>query len=54
MSSGDWQLAGVAMNVSDHIRAWVADQRERCGDEEAAEGGRVRGVENAAADAEKS
>lgn len=54
MTSEDWRLAGIAMRVSDRTREWVEYRLRESAEEEAAEQGRVKGIQQQAADEEKT
>jgi hypothetical protein len=53
MSSEDWELSGIAMEVSDSTRDRVAVQLVEAAEAEAAERGRLAGIVHASADDEK-
>jgi hypothetical protein len=54
MSEEDWELAGVAMSVSDFTRDWVVASQEDVEREEAEKLGRTSGMVAAAAEKEKA
>ena len=49
MTLEDWELAGIAMEVSDYTRAWVIAGHQSALDSEAEKYGRAQGVKHAAA-----
>ena len=54
MNEEDWRLSGIAAEVSSRTRAWVADEMHTAQSEEAAEKGRLLGVQLAESDAQKN
>lgn len=54
MTSEDWELSGIAAEVSAVTREWVTEEATRAADDDAAERGRLQGVAASAADDEKS
>lgn len=54
MRSDDWRLAGVAIRVSDHMRAYVAQQVDQAAVSEAEKRGTERGIEFDAANTERT
>jgi hypothetical protein len=54
MTSDDWRLAGIASDVSAATRDWVIATLGSATEDDATEAGRLRGIHNHAADAEKS
>lgn len=50
MTEDDWRLSGVAMNVSEATRLWVEHELEKVETADAEAAGRLRGVEQGAAD----
>lgn len=54
MSSEDWQLAGLAMQMSDQVRQRVVEQLAEAAETDAAERGRLAGIGHQAADEEKA
>lgn len=53
MNSEDWELSGIAAEVSNHTRCKVVDAVREAARVDALDRGEIRGVEMAAADAEK-
>jgi hypothetical protein len=54
MNSDDWRLSGIAADISTITRQWVTAGAAMAADDEAAERGRLRGVEATATDEEKA
>lgn len=54
MTADDWQLSGIAAEMSTLTRDWVARELATASEDEARERGRVQGVAGAAADEEKA
>jgi hypothetical protein len=54
MSSDDWRLSGIAMQVSEHTRGWVYDQLDAAQRVEAAKRGSLQGVSLSAANVAKA
>ncbi|PKQ59745.1 hypothetical protein B5566_02570 [Mycobacterium sp. MHSD3] len=54
MTAQDWELSGIAAEVSTATREWVTDEAARAADDDATERGRIQGVFASAADDEKS